>query len=140
MTKAQRAEQAEALDQLRELLKPGDTVRTILRHVSRSGMSRSISLVMVEDGKVRDISWLCARADLGKLDRKNDGVKVGGCGMDMGFHLVYTLSRMLFQGRFPCAGKNCPSNDHNNPPYPKRRKGTPRQHSDGGYALSHRWL
>jgi hypothetical protein len=25
-----------------------------------------------------------------------NGIRVGGCGMDMGFHLVYTLSRALF--------------------------------------------
>ena len=33
------------------------------------------------------------------LDRKykNDAVVVGGCGMDMGFHLVYTLSYVLFK-------------------------------------------
>ena len=139
MTKAQKAEQAEAIEHLREILKPGDTVHTILRHVSRSGMSRSISCIILDKDGPHEIDWLVRRALDMKFDRTNGGLKVGGCGMDMGFSLVYNLSRMLFQGRFPCAGKNCPSNDHNNPPYLKRRKGG-RQHSDGGYALSHRWL
>jgi hypothetical protein len=36
-------EQAEAKAALLKILKPGDTVNTILRHVSRSGMMRHIS-------------------------------------------------------------------------------------------------
>ena len=140
MTKAEKEEQELAIEELREMLKPGDTVHTILRHVSRSGMSRSISCVVQGEGGPYDIDYLVRRALDMKFDRANSGLKIGGCGMDMGFSLVYDLSRTLFQGRFPCAGKNCPSNDHSNPPYPKRRKGTPRQHSDGGYALNHRWL
>lgn len=44
---------------------------------------------------------------------------MNGCGMDMGFHLVYSLSRVLFspkQGGFECLGIGhyCPSNDHSN--------------------------
>ncbi len=140
MTKAEKAERDEAIETLRKLLKPGDTVHTILRHVSRSGMSRSISCVIQGDDGPNCIDWLVARSQGRTFDRTNGGLKVGGCGMDMGFHIVYGLSRTLFQDRFPCAGKNCPSNDHANPPYPKRRKGSPRQHSDGGYALNHRWL
>ena len=38
-------ERDEARERLLEMLRPGDTVHTILRHVSRSGMSRSISPV-----------------------------------------------------------------------------------------------
>ena len=29
-------------------------------------------------------------------DSKREGVKVGGAGMDMGFHLVYNLAAVLF--------------------------------------------
>jgi len=128
----------EAIEQLREMLKPGDTVHTILRHVSRSGMARSISAIVMEKGEPLDISWLLARAGLGTFDRKNDGVKVGGCGMDMGFHLVYNLSWTLWPNGHRCAGKRCQSNDHSNPPHPKRDGRM--KHRDGGYALSHRWL
>ena len=140
MTKAEQAGRDEAIEELREILKPGDTVHTILRHVSRSGMQRSISCVIQGDEGPYEIDYLVRRASVLKFDRANGGLKIGGCGMDMGFAIVYNLSRTLFQGHFPCAGKNCPSNDHSNPPYPKRRKGSPRQHSDGGYALNHRWL
>lgn len=109
-----KAEKAEAIERLRALLKPGDTVYTILRHVSRSGMSRSISVVMMGENGPNDVSWAVARAGLGTFDRKNDGVKVSGCGMDMGFHLVYNLSWVLHQSGFGCVGERCPSNDHSN--------------------------
>ena len=43
MTKAQKAERDQARETLRKYIKPGDTVWTILRHVSRSGMQRRIA-------------------------------------------------------------------------------------------------
>lgn len=89
-----RAEQAEALAWLRQHVKPGTTVYTVLRHVSRSGMLRHISLLFVESGKIVDISWYVALALEYKLAR-DGGLKVGGCGMDMGFHLVNSLSYAL---------------------------------------------
>lgn len=46
MTKARKQEQTEAIAKLREWLKPGDTVYTILEHVSSSGMSRSIRVLV----------------------------------------------------------------------------------------------
>ena len=137
-TKAQTAERAEAIAKLREYLHPGDTVRTILRHVSASGMSRSISLIITVEGEPVDISYLAARAMGDKLDPRRGGIKIGGCGMDMGFALVYGLSRTLFRDGFTCAGERCRANDHANPPYPERDGAM--QHSDPGYALSHAWL
>jgi len=139
--------QTEALDQLRTLLPTGSTVRTILRHVSRSGMSRSISLVYVDPaGAVHDLDYLAVCAGVAKLDRQHGGLKVGGCGMDMGYALVYSLSRTLYPHGHPCTGrtsdgprgvKGCPSNDHSNGDR-VWRKG--KMHSDGGYALNHAWL
>jgi hypothetical protein len=61
---------------------------------------------------------------------------MGGCGMDMGFAAVYGLSYALFGKGFECTGPNCPANDHSN----GDRDYTPHMHSDGGYALKHRWL
>lgn len=39
---------------------------------------------------------------------------MNGCGMDMGFSLVYDLGRVLFRDNFRCIGKGCPSSDHDN--------------------------
>ncbi len=123
---------------LRECLQPGDTVYTILRHVSVSGMSRSIAVVGIVDSDIRDFTWQAALVTGYKFDDRRGGVKVRGCGMDMGFALVYELGAALFPDGFPCIGDGCPSNDHSN----GDRDYTPGHavHKDGGYALRHAWL
>ena len=75
------------------------TVYTVLRHVSASGMSRDISLKTVRDGEIIDITFTAAEA-LGEKVKEKDGhrvIRVGGCGMDMGFHLVYNLSASVYR-------------------------------------------
>ncbi len=126
----------EAIMRMRETLKPGDTVYTVLRHVSRSGMSRAIDLYKLSDGEPQWLSRLAARATGDTFDEKRECIRVGGCGMDMGFHLVYGLSRVLFKDAFQCIGERCPSNDHSN----GDRDYTPHLHSDTGYALRQRWM
>lgn len=131
---------AEAAEQLRANLEPGDTVWTILRHVSKSGMLRCISPVAIDrddaDPAIWDFGYLAARALDERLDRDRGGVRMSGAGMDMGFQLVYTLGRVMFPDGFDCIGAHCPSNDHSN----GDRDYTPHRHTDGGYALRHRWL
>ncbi len=93
----------EAQADLRRMLPPGSTVQTILRHVSRSGMTRAISPVV--DGE--DATWLVCKAfPFFKRDNRHGGIRVGGCGMDMGFWLVYELSHALYPGGFECIGEN----------------------------------
>lgn len=144
--------QEEARDRLREMLKPGDTVHTIVRHVSASGMTRWIDCYAISNrGELIYLTALTAWALGTDANRgKHDGIKREGCGMDMGFDLVYNLGRALWPDGFRCAGKRCPSNDHVNPrhdpetgeriasPYP--RDGRMRHRGDGGYALNQRWI
>lgn len=135
-------EKQESLERLREWLKPGDTVYTILRHVSRSGMYRAISLVKIVDGQTIDLSWNAAKL-LEGYDEKHQACRASGCGTDMGFHLVYNLSYRLFPQGYTCTGNDrdnnyCPANDHSNQPYPERDGKM--HHSDGGYALRQKWL
>lgn len=133
-----KAEQADAIMQLRALIQPGETIYTTLKHVSRSGMYRAINVHVMKDNQPRRIGYLVARAINARYDTKHEAVGIGGCGMDMGFHLVYTLSRVLFRDNFHCTGKGCVSNDHHNEAKRNYRKG--RKHSDAGYALNHRWM
>jgi hypothetical protein len=143
VTKKQLAkqEQAEARDTLRGWLPPGSTVYTILRHVSRSGMFRRISLVATVDGKPFDIDYWASKA-AGFTLHKDGGIGTGGCGMDMGYHLVHNLGYALYPNGFECIGRSedrdvfCPSNDHSN----GDRDYKPHNHSSGAYALRHRWL
>ena len=130
------SEQQSSKARLLELVKPGDTVYTILRHVSRSGMSRVIDLVVMSEGRPQSISGWAAEVVGNRMDRDRWGIKIGGAGMDMGFALVYELSYWLFKEGFECIGEGCPANDHNN----GDRDYTPHPHSDPGYALKHRWL
>lgn len=124
MTKLQQSERAEACAELRETLKPGTTVYTVLRHVSRSGMSRDIDVYVIEDGEPRRITWTVAKAADLTYSRKAEAIKIGGCGMDMGFAIVYNLSRALYgqDHKFACIGEGCPSNDHANA-YQNERQG-----------------
>jgi hypothetical protein len=106
-------EQQDAIRRLREILKPGDTVYTLVTHVTQSGMTRWIRAIVIRDDKPLDISWLAGRA-LGSPvgTRNHEGVERGGGGMDMGFDLVYSLSWKLFTD----------------------------EEKDPGYALIQRWL
>tara|TARA_Y100000004_G_scaffold186334_1_gene237735 strand:+ start:404 stop:721 length:318 start_codon:yes stop_codon:yes gene_type:complete len=90
----------EAIKRLKEEIKKGDTLWTQLNHVSQSGMTRHISVRQIKKDYPLDWTRLVSIA-LDWKEAKNrfggyNGIKVGGCGMDMGFHLVYTLSKVLY--------------------------------------------
>lgn len=123
------------LAKLRKLLKPGDTVYTVLR--SRSSMSRVYDLYIIRDNKPRWISMYAADAAGFRLSETKEGIKIRGCGLDMGTHLVYCLSAALFPDGFGCIGKSCPSEDHRN----GEGDYTPgHHHQDGEYALTREQL
>src|SRR5690606_25206898 len=76
-------EQQLAIERLRKWIRPGDTIYCILRHVSRSGMMRVIDLVKVgEDGEILNIGYNAALALGWPYDRRREGVRVSGTGMD----------------------------------------------------------
>jgi hypothetical protein len=109
ITKTERDEQ---IERLRQWFPRGSTVYTILRHVSSSGMSRTIGVVSIRPGDAVEInirhpnyavSVVCGYAP----DQKREGVKVHGCGMDMGFDVAYSIARTIY---------------------------------GDGYALNHKWL
>ena len=86
--------------ELKDMLGATPNVYTILRSVSSSGMSRHISLKIVHKGELIDITYLAARVLGDKLSEKlgHNTIRVNGCGMDMGFHLTYNLSSVLYAG------------------------------------------
>ena len=135
-TKAQKAEQREFIEKLRALLKPGDTVFTTVKRVARSGMSRCIDVHIIRDDEPQWLSYWVAKAIGQTFDEKTESVRMGSCGMDMGFALVYALSQTLFPNGFECIGEKCPSNDHSN----NDRNYKPHHHNSGGYALRQKWL
>lgn len=103
MAKWTKQERADAIERLHEILRPGDTIQVVLQHVSQSGMLRVINAYLIIPRKYKrrkvDILWLgrsIAAALDWPFDEKKEGVRVDGCGMDMGFHLIYSLAQVLF--------------------------------------------
>jgi hypothetical protein len=102
---------------LRKQLPRGSRIYLILRSVSRSGTSRVISPYrFITTGKKNEVSPDPLECDVAqvlgyRLSDHPEGIKVAGCGMDMGFALVYALSQALYGAE-----------------------------NRGGYALTHCWL
>lgn len=153
MTKYSKQQVDESRQQLRKWLKPGDTVHTICDHVSRSGMSRNIRVLILRDGEALHPNHAVAVVLGYGRAKRGDGLVVGGCGMDMGFHIVHSLGYALFgheaehgtgkaanalrrailkvtQHYFTQGGATAPD-----PNKPGRE-----WFGGAGYALKHRWL
>lgn len=118
-----RLHRAQCVEKLRSILQPGSTVYTVLRHTSSSGMTRHIDLFRILDNTPRCITWLASHALNDRL-HNGGGIIVNGCGMDMGFHLVYNLGATLWPN-----GTDKPHGTRNGAP-----------DSSGGYALNHEWI
>jgi hypothetical protein len=128
---AKQRDASEALAVLQTLILPGDTLYCVTTHVSRSGMMRSIKVCRVTDSKkpeIVNISWRVAKALGWGFDSDRDSVKVSGCGMNLHFHTVYCLGRLLF----PQGG----SLDYSPRAGQERRAGETKER-DGGYLLKH---
>lgn len=65
--------------------------------VAKSGMSRRIKLYLIVEGEIIRISHLVAKVLGSNLN--DNGVRIDGCGMDMGFaiveHLEWKLNKVL---------------------------------------------
>lgn len=89
MTKKQ--EKAEAARQAWEMLKDfrGRPIMAQVNSVSRSGMSRRIEFYSTTpDGQFQRIGYWMAKVLDYPYSVDKGGIQVGGCGMDMRFHVV----------------------------------------------------
>ena len=103
---------------LSDYLKDTKTVYTVLRGASSSGLTQYVSLMVPgldHEGKpeLYNITWHVSNVLGDKLHDKHGHrvIKLQGGGMDLGFHVVYSLSSVLYAGQ-----------------------------DRAGYVLSHRWL
>lgn len=85
-------------------LSEGVRVYTVNRRTSSSGLTHHLSVMVagtdnLGNPAVFDITFHVARVLGEKLNESNGHrvIKVQGGGMDMGFHLVYSLSSVLFR-------------------------------------------
>lgn len=118
-----------ALSRLKKFLKPGATIYHTVKKVSSNGMSRQISFYIVNKGKIRTINWELSHILDYKRNPDNGALKVGGCGMDMGFSVVYSTGRKLFPNGF-----KLPKGKHG------RNGDTSGFDKDGGYAFNYEWI
>lgn len=114
---------------LKKWIKPGTTIYTKLESVSTSGMSRRISVYAIrpaakgQPAYISNITHAVATVTGNTVSDKG-GIVVTGCGMDMGFDIVYRFGRGLWP-----KGTTKPHGTRNGAP-----------DNDGGYALKHSWL
>jgi hypothetical protein len=150
---------AQTKEELRKVYPVGALVQTQLLHVSSSGMSRRISVLACVGGVVRRMDNQVAEV-IGLRVSDSGGIIMGGCGMDMGFSIAYSLGRALYPDGFGGYGQKV-NKETGKPegrklqPKTKRaaaaavkrgyvfrgRNGDPSGWDrDGGYALAHQWL
>lgn len=132
-TKFSKQEIEESRNYLKSLLVPGQKIYGEVKHVSRSGMYRVISLKIIKNDELIDISWSAAKL-LEGFDERHWGCRASGCGMDMVFHLIYNLGYKLYPDGYQCIGDGCRHNSHSNTPYPKRDGKL--FHSGSGYVFT----
>lgn len=126
MKKAEKDAQAAAgLEALKECIQVGSRIYYTVTSVAASGMSRHMKFFMVRDGEIKSLTHAIAAALA--LKWNGDGsLTISGCGMDMGFHVVYTIGRMLWpEGD----GKTVTG-----------RNGDKGPETDGGYLLKYSYL
>lgn len=114
---------AQLLAETKRKIKPGQKIYCTLRYVSRSGMQRRISLHTIHKGELIPLDY-AASILTGRTLSDKGGIVCNGCGMDMGFDLVYSLGCAIWPKGTP--------KPHG------RRNGEP--DSAGGYALKHSWI
>lgn len=95
-------EKQEAIEKLRKLAPPGTKIYGIVRHVARSGMSRTIDFYVpgIDAYGAKSMQYLSGYlATVLDWKRTDQGaIKVSGCGMDMIFHTVYSASWVVWNG------------------------------------------
>jgi hypothetical protein len=100
--KEKHEKRVEAINLLNDI-KKGATIHGIVRGVSSSGMSRTISFHMADidfndEPYIRGLTYSIAGLLGYKVISVNghDAIRVNGCGMDMVFKVVYDLGVVLF--------------------------------------------
>jgi len=72
------------------------TIHVIIKSVSRSGMLKRVNTFIIKDNRLFFINYLIEQMTTYKTDKEHL-IKLYGCGMDMGFKLVYDFSSVLFK-------------------------------------------
>ena len=74
---------------MRYNITPETKVIARVESVARSGMSRTISFYMIEGGELWNITGAIGEVTGHYRDRRTDGLRVRGCGMDTVWNTLY---------------------------------------------------
>ena len=116
-------------DTIKWIRKTRPKIYTLINHVSQSGMLRIIDVFALRNNNKIWLSPLIEKMTSYNRDNTRDGLRVGGCGMDMGFAVVYAFSKACFPTGFKYR-----INEHHRNNDPSLRD------NDGGYALRQEWF
>lgn len=92
--------QIEAKIDLKEKINLDDTIYCVIRHVSKSGMTRHISFHYIKWNELYSINNIISDLLGYKMNKYHDAIVVGGCGMDMAFSVVNNLQAELNNNKY----------------------------------------
>lgn len=116
------------IDLVDHIRKKRPIIYVAVHRVTSSGMTRYMSAYMVYQNQIVNLNYLIQRLGVARWNNDHELI-MGGCGMDMGFALVYAFSHRLFPSGFRYRKGEW---HRNNDPSSWDR--------DGGYALKKEWI
>ena len=97
--KLSKEEEKELVKLLRSYFKKDSTAFCSIKKVSSSGMFRHIQILATKKNRIYNLSYSVAKLCGFSWKENTCSVGVSGCGMDMGFHVVSTLSYYLYKDK-----------------------------------------
>jgi hypothetical protein len=86
-------EKQDAIEYLKQSIKPSGKIVISITKVSQSGMSRRMKVFLPTERGLSNLTYNVSKAL--DLSLNDNGVRVGGCGMDMAFWLAKRLTYAL---------------------------------------------
>ena len=99
MSKLTEERREELVKRLRPFFRKNSTAYCSLKKCSNSGMYRHIQILATKKSRLYNLSYDVAELCGFTWKEKTNSVGVSGCGMDMGFHIVNSLSYHLYPNK-----------------------------------------
>ena len=96
MAKLSRERKQELIKLLKSYFKKDSTAFCNLKNVSKNGDYRNIQILSCKKNRIYNLSYAVAELCGFTFKSNTNSVGVKGGGMDMGFHIVNTLSHYLY--------------------------------------------
>ena len=97
--KISKERKAELVKLLRPFFRKNSTAFCSLKKCSNSGAYRHIQILATKKNRIYNLSYYVAELCGFSWKENTSAVGVSGCGMDMGFHVVSTMSYYLYPNK-----------------------------------------